>query len=341
MFKDANLRRNAAGIAMRSSAKWAAAIVTAASLVGVVGLMARPVAAKDLTFGYVVASQVYPFNASTAKGFEDAAKEKGVKTIVLDPQGSVEKQGNALDDLIVQKVDAIGFLPIESMTSQSFVDKVDAAGIPVVACCAQVGDATQDVRDVYKGLNAAVLPDEVAFGEASGKLAAELVPKDKTIKLAIVEGPGGFAGVEKRTRGFKAGLDAAGIKYEIVGAQPTDWTPERGEAVCQNFLAANPDIDLIFSQADDMALGCARALDAVGSKAILVATFGGSKLGNQAIKDGEIDASICVKPGTLGRLMFESMYAAATGANTKKGQVVLLDPLPVTKDTLDKCVAEW
>ena len=330
----------AARYSTRSVTKWAVSAVTVFSLVGITG--AAPAVAKDdMTFGYVVASLVYPFNASTAKGFEDAAKEKGVKTVVLDPQGSVEKQGNAIDDLLAQKVDAIGFLPIESMTSQSFVDKVVAAGIPIVACCSQVGDASHDVRDVYKGLNAATLPDEVAEGEASGKLAARLVPKDKTIKLAVIEGPGGFAGVEKRTRGFTKGLEENGIKYEIVGHQPTDWTPEQGEAVCQNFLTANPDIDLFFSQADDMALGCSRAITAVGSKAKLVATFGGSKLGNEAIKNGELDGSTCVKPGTLGKLMFQAMYEAATGANKDTGRVVLSPVLPLTKDNLDQCVAEW
>ena len=96
--------------------------------------------AKDLTFGYVPASLEYPYNVMTAKGFEEAAAAAGVKAVVLDPRGSVEKQGNSLDDLIAQKVDAIGFLPLDSVVAESFVDKINDAEIPVVAVALQVGD---------------------------------------------------------------------------------------------------------------------------------------------------------------------------------------------------------
>src|SRR6516225_1578439 len=66
--------------------------------------------ARQLTFGYVPASLEYPYNVSTAQGFKEAAEAASVQTIVLDPRGSVEKQGNSIDDLISQKVDAVGFL---------------------------------------------------------------------------------------------------------------------------------------------------------------------------------------------------------------------------------------
>jgi ribose transport system substrate-binding protein len=143
--------------------------------------------AKDLTFGYVPASMEYPYNVQTAKGFEEAAKAAGVKTVVLDPRGSVEKQGNALDDLIAQKVDAVGFLPLDSVVAESFVDKLNAVKIPVAAIASQVGDPQKrKVDDPYPGLTAFVATDNFKAGYASGEMAATLLPKDRKAKIAIV-----------------------------------------------------------------------------------------------------------------------------------------------------------
>jgi ribose transport system substrate-binding protein len=295
------------------------------------------VPAQELTFGYIPASMSYPYNVATAAGFEEAAAAAGVAAVVLDPQGEVERQGNSIDDLIAQGVDGIGFLPLDSVVAEGFADRISEAGIPVAAVAVQVGDpATREFADIYPSLNAFVAPDDVIMGKRAGELARTLLTDlGHPAKIAIIEGAPGYATVDQRTKGFKDALDAAGIEYEVIGSQPTDWTPERGEAVCQNFLTTNPDIDLFYSQADDMAIGCARALDATGSEAKLIATSGGSALGNAAIAAGELDGSVCMRPKLLGELMFKVLHDAATGVNTAKAQFVTLELPIITKDNLD------
>jgi ribose transport system substrate-binding protein len=300
------------------------------------------VSAKNLTFGYVPASLEYPYNVSTAKGFEEAAAAAGVKTVVLDPRGSVEKQGNALDDLITQKVDAIGFLPLDSVVAESFVDKINAAKIPVVAIALQVGDsAKRKLTEPYPGLSALVATDNYQSGYVSGEMAAQVLPKDHTAKIGIVMGDPAYTIVKLDTEGFRAALDKAGAKYDVVAEQPTNWTPDQGEAVCQNFLTAHPDLDLIFSHADDMAIGCARAIDAANSKVKLIATGGGSKLGHDAILAGEMYGSVCTRPKLLGTLMFKAMYEAATKSDTPKGRFVTYDMPQITKEKIDDCPEQW
>lgn len=313
------------------------------SLIALAIAIGSPASAQELTFGYIPGSMTYPYNVATAAGFEEAAKEAGVATVVLDPQGEVERQGNSIDDLIAQGVDGIGFLPLDSVVAESFVDRIEEAGIPVAAIAVQVGDpATRQFADVYPGLNALVAPNDVDMGERAGTLALTLLEGlGHPAKIAIIEGAAGYAAVQQRSEGFTKALDAGGLEYEIVGSQPTDWTPEKGEAVCQNFLTTNPDIDLFFSQADDMAIGCARALEASGSEAKLIATSGGSQLGNAAIAAGELDGSVCMRPKLLGSLMFRVLHEAATGQNTAKAQFVTLDLPIITKDNLDTCPAEW
>lgn len=298
--------------------------------------------AQDLVFGYVPASLEYPYNVNTQIGFEEAAKEAGVKTVVLDPRGSVEKQGNAIDDLLAQGVNGIGFLPLDSVVAESFVDKIDEAGIPVVAIASQVGDPnTRAVDDPYPKLSAFVATDNYKAGYVAGELAFKFLPTDRTAKIAVVEGDPAYAVVKLDNDGFNAALKDLNANYEIVANQPTDWTPDQGEAVCQNFLTAHPDLDLIFSQADDMAIGCARAIEAAGSDVKLVATGGGSKLGYDAIKAGEMEGSVCTRPRLLGALMFKALYEAATNKDTAKARYVTYDMPQITKETLDDCPEQW
>ena len=311
-------------------------------LTGALALSAGMASAQEMTFGFVPAAMQYPYNVSAADGFREAAEEVGARAIILDPQGDVQAQGNAIDDLLAQGVDGVGFLPLDSVVSESFVERITGAGLPSAVMSIQVGDpATRELRDVYPDLNALIAPDDTIAGAQSAKLAMELYQGDGPAKIAIIEGAPGIAVVEQRSEGFLAELDANGFAYEIVGSQPTDWTAEKGESICQNFLTGTPDLDVIFSHADDMALGCARAIEAAGSEAILVATSGGSSLGNAAIAAGEIDGSVCVRPKQMGRMVFEALHAAATGENTEKARFLTIDLPIITGDTLDDCPAEW
>jgi ribose transport system substrate-binding protein len=175
----------------------------------------------------------------------------------------------------------------------------------------------------------------------AGELAATMLPKGRTAKIGVIEGAAGFSAVRQRNQGFKQALDKAGVKYQIVASQPTDWTPEKGEAVCQNILTAHPDLDLFFSQADDMAIGCSRALRAVNSKAKLIATGGGSRLGNNAIKNGEIDGSVCTNPEMIGRLAAKALHEAITNPKTPKARFITYDIPTITKATMSNCSASW
>ena len=316
--------------------------VSAVSAMTIALLSSGAAHSKDLTFGYVPASLEYPYNVSTSEGFKEAAAAAGVKAVVLDPRGSVEKQGNAIDDLLAQNVDAIGFLPLDSVVAETFVDKINAAGKPVVAIALQVGDsAKRKVEDPYPGLSALVATDNYKAGYVSGEMAVGLLPKDRTGKIAIVMGDPAYTIVKLDTEGFRAALDKAGAKYEISAEQPTNWTPDEGESVCQNFLTAHPDLDLIFSHADDMAIGCARAIAAAGSKVTLIATGGGSKLGRDAIMAGEMYGSVCTRPKLLGALMFQAMFEAVTKPETPKGRFVSYDMPQITKETIDSCPEQW
>jgi ribose transport system substrate-binding protein len=242
---------------------------------------------------------------------------------------------NAVDDLIAQKVDGITPIILDSVVAQSWVDKANDAHIPFVATAVQVGDPNKRAfKEVYPGLSALVGQDYIVSGGRMGEAAAKVLPKDRTAKIGIVEGQPGYALVRQLNEGFKAALDKAGVKYQIVFSQPTDWTPAKGEEVCQNGLVANPDIDLIFSHAEDMAIGCAKAITDAKSKAKLFTAAGGSKLGDPLIESGAITLSMCEAWIHTGELSAEALFEAATKPATPKARLIEYKPALIDKDNL-------
>ncbi len=317
--------------------------IAAASLAGVRGAARAANGAVASTagsgprYGLSTVGLSYPFAAAIAKGFSDAAAKAGARAVVLDAKGDVQKQANDIDDLIAQKVAGVAVMPIDSVVAQGWVRRANAQGVPIAAVAALVGDPrTRAIDNVYPGLVALASQDEVAAGRAAGTLAATWLPRDRPARIAIIEGAAGFPEVEQRARGFRLALDAAGLRYRIVASQPGNWTSQGGEAACQNILAAQPDIDLFYNEADDMVIGCARAVRAAGSSARLIGV-GGSKLAIASIKAGAVDGTVCFKPEALGALAFEALYVKAQGASRFRTY-----PIPaVTRATVGECVGQW
>lgn len=316
----------------------AVALVSLATLRGTARATAAvpPVAVAGAPrYGLSTVGLSYPFAAAIAKGFADAATRAGATAVVLDARGGVQKQANDIDDLIAQGVKGVAIMPLDSVVAQGWVDRVRQAGVPVAAVAAQVGDPrTRRIDDVYPGLTALVSQDETMAGEAAGRLSASLLPRGRIATIAVVEGAAGFPEVEQRARGFRRGLDGAGARYRIVASQPGNWTAEGGEAACQNILAARPAIDLFFNEADDMVIGCARAVRAAGSAARLVGV-GGSKLAIASIRAGAVDGTVCFKPEALGALAFAALRGEA-------GPRFRTYAIPaVTRATVSECVGQW
>jgi ribose transport system substrate-binding protein len=328
-----------------------AAVITAIAAVVLAGLaIARaraPVSRTQtasvagVTFGLSSVGLSYPFAAAIAKGFQDAATAAGAKAVVLDAKGDVQKQANDFDDLLAQRVSGIALMPVDSVVAQGWVNRASASGTPVVAVAAQVGDPkTRPIKDVYPRLVALATQDETAAGEAAGSIALKLLRADRVAKIAIIEGAAGFPEVLQRAQGFRQALDRAGRRYQIVASQPGDWKTEKAEAVCQNILAAHPDIDLFYNEADDMVVGCARAVRAAGSHARLIGV-GGSKLAVAAIKAGRIDGTVCYKPEALGALAFQALQDQVSGRARRRAAFLSYPTPGVTRDDVGQCVGQW
>ncbi|GAA5071797.1 ribose transport system substrate-binding protein [Thermocatellispora tengchongensis] len=294
---------------------------------------------KEYTIGVSNLGLSFPFPAAIGKGIKDEAARLGVKIVELDAQGKADKQSNDIQDLMAQQPDGVLMLPVDSGVAQGLADRLKAAGIPTVAVASQVGDPkTRPLKDVYPGLVALVTQDEYAAGGKAGEIAAQVLPGGG--KIAVVEGAAGFAEVVNRWQEFPKAAEAKGATFEVVARQPGDWVQDKAQSACQNMLAANPDIQLFYAQSDDMSVGCAKAVKSAGSKAKVIG-IGGSKLGIDAVKSGDVSGTVCFKPEDLGKLALDTLYKHLTGEKKQNAAFVTYDTPPITKDNVADCTPQW
>lgn len=303
--------------------------------------IAQSAAAEGRTFAIVTAGLSSSYQTAMADQFTDVVEANGDTVVVIDAQFNVELQTNAIDDLIEQGVAGVGIQPLDSVAGMAWVDRLNEAGIPVVAGGSIIGEFDEKPTYVYPGLTALVVTDDIEVGRLSGVLAADNLPKDRQVKIGVVSGMAGNPVVEHRLNGFVQGLKENGIDYEIVVNQPTTWTPEDGQALCQDYITAYPDIDMIYSEAPPMTVGCARALSAVGSDVKLISTAGGQIDENIEIEDGNVFGSVCTYPGTQGKIMAEVLVEAANDPNYGRGHFKTYDIFAITQDNVADCVAQW
>jgi ribose transport system substrate-binding protein len=328
--------------------KWVTAALGAALLLSACGEAdkggdsgSQPAAVKkeNLTVGISNLGLSFPFPAAISKGIKDKAGQLGVKVVEVDAQGKAEKQSNDVQDLIGQKPSGVLLLPVDSGVAAGLVDQLKAANIPTVAVASQVGDPkTRKITDVYPGLVALVTQAEVDAGRSAGELALKAVPKGG--KLAVVEGAAGFAEVQLRFQDFLTPAKEAGVTFTVAARQPGDWVPDKAQSACQNMLARNPDVALFYAQSDDMAVGCAKAVKAAGSKAAVVG-IGGSKLGIDAVKSGEVYGTVCYKPEDMGALAMQVLYDELTGAKKRTAEFVTYETPAISKENVNDCKPQW
>ncbi len=293
--------------------------------------------AKQLTVAISNAGMAFPFPAAEGQGIRDEAKRLGVKIVAqLDGKSDPQKQASDVQDIITLKPDGVLLMPVNAAESARLVDQLNAAHIPVMSVHGQVG-ANRALSDVYPGLKALIIENEVGAGGLAAKLAIQALPHGGAV--AIIEGQAGYAEDRLREIDFKRLLASHG-GFQIVATQPGDWLAEKGQAACQNILAAHPTIDLFYSESDDMGVGCAKAVT-LGHSHAKVIGVGGSKLGIKAIQSGVEYGTVCYKPYTEGQQAMDEMYKQLTGKVHDQHKLIYYTTPAITKANVNSCVPQW
>lgn len=232
-----------------------------------------------------------PFFVSIREGIEEKAKEEGAEVVISDAQNDSSVQSNQIEDLITQKVDLIIINPVDSTAISSSVQKANEANIPVI--CVDRGSEDGEVLSL-------VASNNVEGGKMAGEFILEKVGENA--EVIQLEGIPGASSTRERGQGF---AEATEGKINLVASQPANFDRAEGLTVMENLLQAHPDVKAVFSQNDEMALGAIEAIKASG-KDIVVVGFDGNDDAVEAVKNGELAATVAQQPKEMGKLAIEN-----------------------------------
>ncbi len=264
------------------------------SLLLIVLLVVVSAFAGKFVIGLSLSTLNNPFFVTLRDGALEAAKQYNVDLIVLDAQDNPAKQLNDIEDLIQKKVDLIIINPTDSDAIVSAVESANDANIPVIT----VDRAANGGKVVLH-----IASDNVA----GGRMAAEIIAKALGGKGNVVElvGIPGTSAARDRGKGFEEGLkNYPGLK--LVAKQVANFNRAEGLTVMENIIQANPNIDAVFAQNDEMALGAIEALKEAGMlDKVIVVGFDAIPDAVEAVKKGEMYATIAQQPFKMGYMAVE------------------------------------
>ncbi len=295
-------------------------------LVAGAALMATGASAQDLTIATSVPNLGFPFFVHMEKALNAEAESLGgIKVLNYDGQNSTPKQTSDMEAAIIEGVDGVVISPLDSVAMAPAVRQVVEAGIPVVTIDRRV--------DGVDGVIAHVGADNVKGGEAQGNLVMELFPDGA--RIVNLQGQPGASPAIDRNKGLHNALDAHSDKYTFVAEQTANFAREEGASVTEAILAGlDTPPDVIVAANDDMALG---AMQVAGERGLDVAIIGFDALPEAlaAVRDGKLTATIEQMPGGQSAKAMQALVSHIRD-NTTPEKVLLLTPIAITKDNLDK-----
>lgn len=286
---------------------------------------------EELTFGYISYDMTDIWNEYSARAFEYAAEQNGVKTVVLDSKNSLEESITAMESLIQQGVDGISIFPISTEQGSQLVKMANEAGIPVTVENFSM-DGLEDPGD-YIG---SVACEYDKIGEAAIKYIAEQKPGAKIFFCAGQQGAGVY---EKYQEGVDRALEELDGQVEIVSTLHADWLTDKAYNVTTDLISSGTEFDYIFANNGMMAQGCYQALQDAGMTDIPIVSTGGSPDDYKMLQDGVESACMTAPVSIQGVQTFMNLYNYVAKGEEPAEKFMPLPVIPVSGDDFSDYIA--
>ena len=277
----------------------------------------------------------YSYWTGCYKGFEEAGKQFGVKTVYAGTtEYDVNQAITAFEQIVAKKPAGIAVTCMDADAYKPVIDKAVAEGIPIVTFDS---DSPDSDRLTFLG----------TANYAAGAAAADYIGEKLggVGKVAAVTTTG-QSNINERIQGFEETLKEKYPEIELV--QVVDAGSD--EVTCATNTAAlltnNSDLDYIFCALLLASTGTQQALSEAGlTDKIKLVAFDTDKVTLDAIKEGKIEATISQAPYAQGFWSMVYLYYIESGLiNPVDGWIEKEYPtLPKTADsgagivTIDTC----
>lgn len=215
---------------------------------------------------------IYKFDDAFMTTYRNALQEilegKGYTVTFMDGKNDQAEQNNQINNFIAQEVDALIINPVMTSAADQIITTVKDANIPTVLINREPTAEQMAAYDklVYVGCDAR------QSGTMQGELILDTENKgdingDGKISYIMIQGDPENVDAQYRTEFSVKALTDAGMEVEELDLQRGDWDRNKGQEIAQNDLAKFGDeIEVVFCNNDDMAIGALQAIQAAGRK---------------------------------------------------------------------------
>ena len=264
---------------------------------------------------------------------------------VYDASNSQTKQIEQVKEMIEAGCQVICVNLVDRTDPSIIIDMARKAEVPIIFFNRELveSDLMQWEKLYYVGA------DAFESGIMQGELAAEAISRDKRIdkngdgiiQYLVIEGEAGHQDAILRTEYAVDTLIEAGIKVDKEGSAIANWSREQAQAkVAQYINEGGEDLEVIFANNDDMALGAIDAYKKANielSKRPVIYGIDGTQEGLQALLSGSMAGTVYNDKEGQAKALYELAYDLAT--HTDISDVGLTDDkyirLPYTKVTIE------
>ncbi|WP_434797101.1 ribose ABC transporter substrate-binding protein RbsB [Terrisporobacter vanillatitrophus] len=266
--------------------------------------------------GLIVSTLNNPFFVDLKSGIESEAKKLGYDVVVLDSQNDPAKEVSNMEDISVKNVDVVLLNPVDSDSAIASVMVANNLELPVIT----VDRASNGGKVVSH-----VASDNVEGGKMAAKyLVEKLGNRGNIVEL---EGIAGSSATRDRGAGFDNEIKNSNLK--IITKQSADFDRTKGLSVMENIIQSKGDIDAVFAQNDEMALGSLKALQDANMDNVLVVGFDATDDAVVSVQQGDMAATIAQQPKLIGETAVNLAHRFLSGESVE-------DFAPVELKLIDK-----
>ncbi len=227
------------------------ACVTTAALTSAIGLSGAAVA-QEYTIGVSIPAATHGWTGGVNYHAEEAKKRLEELypdiEITISTAGTAGEQANDLEDLVsLRNIDALVVLPFESGPLTDPVRRVKESGVFVTVV--DRGLTEEGIQDLY------VAGNNHELGRVSGEYIRERL--DDQGDIVVLRGIPTVID-DERVQGFQEAIE--GSEVNILDMQHANWNRDDGFEVMQDYLSRFDNIDAVWAQDDDIALGVIEAV---------------------------------------------------------------------------------
>ena len=202
-------------------------------------------------------------SANTASMKEAFGDGTGYSLVFKDGQQKQTNQITAIRTFIQQDVDYIVLAPVMESGWDSVLTEAKQADIPVILVDRMVDVADRSLYSCWVGSDFELEGKKVCEWLHQYTLAKGIAPED----LHIVDLQGTFGSTAQLGR--SRGLNEAALEHgwDIVALKDADFTQEKGREVMAQLLREFHNINVVYCENDNEAIGAIKAIEAAGLKA--------------------------------------------------------------------------